>query len=77
MPCSDSRDRENERIIYRDGRDPADQEQISVLRSRLDLLTDLLCKAGRARRNKTEIPAEVLQWWDDHCKRDAQRGEPW
>jgi hypothetical protein len=76
MPCSDSRDNEP-RIVYRNGPDPEYERENARLLAKVDVLTDLLCKTGRARRNKTDIPPEVLNWWDEHCKLDKSRGEPW
>lgn len=29
------------------------------------------CHDGR-----TDIPVEVLNWWQDHCKLDRKHGEP-
>lgn len=75
MPCYDSRD--DIRTVYEKGHDPAAQRRADELKRRLDEVTDLLCKAGRARYNGTKIPAAVLKWWDDHCKIDKSRGEPW
>lgn len=75
MPCSDGRD--DVRIEYVRGVDPHYKAEADRLSKRCKTLTDLLCKAGRARYRKTEIPKEVLQWWDEHCKIDRARGEPW
>jgi hypothetical protein len=41
------------------------------------MLAKLLCSVGRAIKNGTEIPKEVTDWWDQHSKLDAKRGEPW
>lgn len=76
MPCSDgggpaSRD---ERLVQHEGEY---KYETVVLQAKLDKLTDLLCQAGRARHNKTEIPRAVLDWWYKHCRRDAARGEFW
>lgn len=76
MPCFDGRSGDG-RVVYEKGFDPDSKRIIQNQKKRLDSLTDLLCKAGRARSNKTDIPLEVLQWWDDHCKLDKKRGEPW
>jgi hypothetical protein len=70
--------------VYAKGHDPhyktmyneARQEALRISK-RAAALTDLLCKAGRARHNKTDIPPEVLKWWEEHCKLDRLRGEPW
>lgn len=82
MPCRDYDD--EVRVVYRDGTDPSDRERANRLekdlakaQNKLDMLTDLLCKAGRARYRKTDIPPEVLSWWIKHCEIDARRGEPW
>lgn len=82
MPCYDGRD--SVRVIYKDGLDPRYREESEQLRretkrlsDRCRKLTDLLCKAGRARYRKTTIPVEVLKWWDEHCKIDRAHGEPW
>ena len=79
MPCYDGRDdcRIETRIVYREGIDPSWKVEAERLSERCKLLTDLLCKAGRARVNKTDIPPEVLSWWDEHCEIDRQHGEPW
>jgi hypothetical protein len=76
MPCHDSRDREP-RIVYKEGVDPMYKKRVEVLETRCDALTDLLCKAGKSRHNKTDVPKEVLSWWESHCKWDRARGEPW
>lgn len=47
------------------------------LSTRCANLTVLLCAAGRARYNKTDIPVAVLQWWEEHCEIDRLHGEPW
>ena len=52
-------------------------ERDSAAVSRAATLTDLLCKVGRAYFGKTKIPPEVMQWWDQHAKLDAQNNEPW
>lgn len=82
MPCRDMDD--DIRYVYKEGHDPLYKKRfegaqvlLNERKKRLDELTDLLCKAGRARYNKTKIPKEVLQWWDEHCKIDRARGEPW
>lgn len=75
MPCRD--DRDSPLVVYREGHDPCYHQKSQALQARLDELTDLLCQAGRARHNKTEIPRAVLAWWDEHCKLDAARGEFW
>lgn len=68
MPCYEPRTSINE---------AAARDSIHILEARIDRLTDLLCKAGRARKNKTEIPSDVLSWWEKHCEEDRQRGEMW
>ena len=60
-----------------DPRVECSSNEVAELRAKVDTLTDLLCKAGRARHNKTNIPPEVLKWWEDHCEIDRKRGEPW
>lgn len=75
MPCIDERD--SLRIIYEKGHDPHYQQEAGRLSKRCQELTDLLCQVGRARYNKANIPGKVLQWWDDHCKLDKAKGEPW
>jgi len=75
MPCFD--DRDAIRVEYRDGHDPAMQREAQRLKKKVDELTNLLCLTGRARKNRTNIPKAVLDWWDDHCKYDNARGEPW
>jgi hypothetical protein len=75
MPCYDPRD--DTRVVYEKGHDPQYREEAKRLSQRCQELTNLLCMAGRARHNKTEIPPEVLNWWEDHCKRDRKKGEPW
>jgi hypothetical protein len=64
-------------IIYKEGHDPHYQRLSEQLKKSNDELTNLLCQTGRARKNKTNIPAAVLKWWDYHCKLDKSRGEPW
>ncbi len=75
MPCSDSRD--NVTIRYEKGVDPAYQHEAQRLSKRCQELTQLLCKAGRAKYGRTDIPPEVLNWWQEHCKLDRAHGEPW
>jgi len=78
MPCRDERDNEPRTVyVYKDGHDPWYKELCDRQQARLDMLADLLCKVGRARKNKTNIPPKVIKWWEDHCKHDASRGEPW
>ena len=73
MPCTDGG------IPYQE---PTSKQRKKIqriqLEEKVDYLTDLLCQAGRARYNNRErIPVEVLEWWQDHCEIDAERGEPW
>jgi hypothetical protein len=75
MPCSDGRD--NIRVEYEKGHDPHYREEARRLSARCAELTDLLCKAGRARYTKSNIPQSVLKWWEEHCEIDRKRGEPW
>ncbi len=82
MPCYDERDRV--RTVYEKGFGPSSKEEIKRLKAetkrlsaRCEKLTELLCSAGRARYRKTNIPASVLKWWEDHCKLDRKHGEPW
>ena len=75
MPCYDPRD--NTRVVYEKGHDPHFAEEAKRLSIRCKELTNLLCQAGRARHNNTNIPYEVIAWWDNHCKLDKSRGEPW
>lgn len=81
MPCityPDEYGPKNKKTIPTENIQLATQEaEIVKLMTAVNTLTDLLCKAGRARHNKTNIPPEVLNWWADHCKWDEQRGEPW
>jgi hypothetical protein len=77
MPCRDARDDEYSRVVYEKGHDPYYKAEADYLKKRCDDLTNLLCLAGRARYNKTNIPKEVIAWWDNHCKLDKSRGEPW
>ena len=71
MPCHDGRedDISLQRIEH--------AQRVSDLIARNNQLARLLCEAGRARHNKTEVPNVVLQWWAQHCAQDAARGEPW
>lgn len=75
MPCHDSRD--NRGVVYAQGGDPYFKAEAERLSARCKELTNLLCAVGRARHGKTDIPPEVLNWWNDHCKLDAEHGEPW
>ena len=83
MPCSDGGPTEDEERRNRERTSRRMNEQARLAQNyveskkKLDKLTDLLCKAGRARKNKTNIPQADLTWWDDHYKLDAERGEPW
>jgi len=47
------------------------------IRMELDKVTQLLCSAGRCYWARTEMPQEVLIWWEHHCVLDKKRGEPW
>jgi sirohydrochlorin ferrochelatase len=75
MPCSDGQD--DVRYVYKDGHDPHYKQEAQRLSERCKELTILLCKAGRARHTKTNIPPEVIDWWNHHCKLDKSKGEPW
>jgi hypothetical protein len=75
MPCSSGMD--VPQIVYQPGVDPRYRDEVLQLKAELDNVTALLCAAGRARKHKTDIPPEVLNWWDRHCHVDAVRGEPW
>lgn len=82
MPCSDGMP--TYRTVYERGHDPHYQElyreertRSAALKARCDLIADLLCKAGRAKYAATNIPGEVIDWWREHCRFDASRGEPW
>ena len=77
MPCYDGEDRVRTKIVYEDGVDPHHKREADRLSLRCKALTTLLCAVGRARYNKTDIPAAVLEWWDEHCEIDRQHGEPW
>jgi hypothetical protein len=75
MPCHDPRD--NVSVVYAKGYDPHYQQEAERLGKRCAELTSLLCQAGRARHNKTNIPQPVIEWWDRHCKLDKSKGQPW
>ena len=82
MPCIDGRDDEP-RVVHKLGHDPHYQQMYNhekdnnaKLQARVDELANLLCQTGRARRNKTDIPGPVLEWWRAHCELDRTRGEP-
>lgn len=75
MPCYDERDRVQ--TVFKDGHDPYFKAEAERLSARCKELTTLFCAAGRARHRKEEIPVEVLNWWDEHCKLDLEHGEPW
>ena len=77
MPCYDSRDNVRTEIVYKDGVDPRYKIEAERLSARCKEMTALFCAAGRARYTKTEIPKEVLEWWDEHCELDRSHGEPW
>ena len=68
MPCNDGRDLVHDTHFMREA---------ERLAARCSRLTKLLCAAGRARYNKTNIPKEVLDWWDEHADIDKSHGEPW
>lgn len=57
--------------------DPDTHLEPERLRQKIHMLTDLLCKAGRAYANETPIPKEVVEFWLEHRKLDKERGEPW
>lgn len=77
MPCHDGRDDVRIETRYVNGVDPSYRAEAERLASRCNELTNLLCQAGRARANQTDIPVEVLAWWEEHCEIDRQHGEPW
>ena len=62
-----------------DARYAADEasKRAAKYKKELDRLTDLLCKAGRARHNGIVPPVEVRKWWAEHRCQDAKRGEEW
>lgn len=74
MPCSDPRDSS---CFRESDPDPHLREENIRLSSRCAMLTDLLCKVGRARYRQHDIPPEVLDYWREHCALDSSRGEPW
>ena len=84
MPCHDPRDSSTyhsdkidrfcKDVCDTRGRLESDNARLS---ERCKEMTDLLCKAGRARHSKTDIPVEVLKWWDEHMELDRTHGEPW
>lgn len=53
------------------------EKRIKELLTMNDVLADLLCKVGRCCINRKPFPKEVIDWWDNHAKEDAKRGEPW
>lgn len=63
--------------IHIKGYDSAYKAELERLNAKCKSITDLLCKAGRARYRKTNIPKEVLDWWDEHYVIDKSHGEPW
>lgn len=50
---------------------------VCLLEERVHLLTDLLCKIGRALSEERPIPVECVKWLEDHACFDKERGEPW
>lgn len=68
MPCFDARSHYNYSDHERDSKDLLDK---------INNLTDLLCKVGRAAYSGDVVPQDVLDWWFTHSGLDAMRGEPW
>lgn len=68
MPCYDAETaREN------------DENRVAVpqLQERVHTLTRLLCEAGKIAMNGTMPSIELVDFWVNHAKEDAARGEPW
>jgi hypothetical protein len=49
--------------------DPSNDPQI--LKAKVNHLTDMLCRTCEV-AEIDGLPADVIRWWDDHRKRDAE-----
>lgn len=71
MPCYDYRDH----VKYEDFE--PERQRLAAANAKNDVLTDLLCQAGKAFLKRERPPQEVIQWWESHAKYDHERGVPW
>lgn len=68
MPCFDAETaREN----------AENREEIPRLHERIHNLTRLLCEAGKVVVVGKNPSPELMQYWTEHAKQDADRGESW
>ena len=70
MPCNES---QQERDHYA----KQHPDTGSDLQARLNVVTDLLCKVGKAIKNQEPLPQDVAEWMARHAKADIDRGQPW
>lgn len=68
MPCYDAETaRENDE----------NRAAVPVLQERVHALTRLLCEAGRIAMFGGTPSQELQDFWLQHAREDAARGEPW
>lgn len=61
MPCYDDR---------------ADDDRRAAM-ARLDRVTDMLCRLGRAAYAGNPVPADAIAWWTEHRCVDETAGRAW
>jgi hypothetical protein len=68
MPCYDAEAaREN----------AENREAVPKLQERVHELTRLLCDAGKSALYGKRPSQELVDFWINHAREDAERGEPW
>lgn len=68
MPCTYYTQGEQEALQRQ-----AAEKQVIELTTKLNEVTDLLCKVCTNLEGKWQMPAEVWKWWEAHQKTDRNR----
>ena len=50
-----------------------DYDDEAEVKRNLDELTRLLCEAGKVHRGEKSPSIELLQWWEEHRKKDEYK----
>jgi hypothetical protein len=76
MPCSDSL---YQASWHQQEMDAEKDKTIRLLEQRCNDLADKLCRLGRKvlAGDVYLVEPDILTWWAEHAKLDAERGEPW